>query len=107
MLQLPRLLSNPFRDLGMAVSNTDCDYSCEGIQVTASFFVKDVLHMPLYDHEGLPIVSNHPRTDILLSQGKDFIDRRAIVGFGLEIEDREFQVFGGACCGTHGCTIVS
>lgn len=67
------LLADLRHDRGMTVADRDRDNPGERIKVLLASLVPDVLHVPLGDQEGLAIIRDQARCEILPAHGQHFI----------------------------------
>ena len=77
----------------MAVADGDGDDAAEGVEITAAFFVVEVLHRPLHDHEGLAVVVEKGGGEVFLAEFQDLFRTRALVGAGLVVIGRKLGSF--------------
>ena len=77
-------------NFGVRVAATDGDNASEGVEITAAFFVEDILHLSLHDHEGLVMISDEGWGEMLLTQAHHFLDGKTGVGFGRVVAGWEF-----------------
>src|SRR2546423_14340471 len=80
-------------DIRMAVPDTDRDDSAERVQITATFAIPDVLHLPFHDHDWLFVVDKNSRVQEFPAQAQDFVGGRAAILGGLMIEWRKLRSF--------------
>ena len=79
MLEPADLLADLLDDLGMTVADRDGDDPGKGVEVLLAGLVPDVLHVAFGDQQGLAIIRDQPRREILPAHGQHFVARRAVI----------------------------
>ena len=73
VLEPADLLANLLDDLGVTVADRDRDDPGKGVEVLLACFVPDVLHVPFGDQQGLAIIRDQPRREILPAHGQHLV----------------------------------
>ena len=79
VLEPADLLADLLDDLGMTVADRDGDDPGEGVEVLLAGLVPDVLHVAFDDQQGLAIIRDQSRREILPAHGQHFVARRAVI----------------------------
>ena len=106
VLQGLELLDRRAGDLGMAVADADGDDAGEAIQITPPRLVVEILHRAFDDHDGVLVVGDQRRGQMLPAQAQGVCMGRAVVGPRLMVERRQLGPAGLGLNVAHGCLPV-